>query len=420
MNYNKIVNLDFLKDLSPNPLPMEFGNSLTTSEIIGKIIHFIETTANENAEFKKEYENIIAELKTTNVNLEKYLKGEDIPEDIITRLSNAIVNHDNMIIIGDSYGQGYTPENVTIKSWIDYLKTMLKYNRLYSRSYGGSGFSKRNETGKNFLDCLTSLEEEVEDKNSIGLIIVGGGANDISESKEDIVKNINDFLEYTKANYPNSKIVLAPFGVIRTGTINNLYGWRNMISAYSSSNAICLSTTNVLKDNTLLCNDYVHPNEKGQMEIAKSVFQNLSGGKYFNLVSRGTNIVFSDNLTSSGRFRIAQYPTLTGVDILFPDSVTLTLNENSTINKNSTVLLQIGELSSTGMLIAFMDLIKIPVKITVHDITTNTYILVDGVIEGVSNKIQLRIYNNSVNVLEIDSFTILTNYTSKHLQYSII
>ena len=111
---------------------------------------------------------------------------------------------------------------------------------------------------------------------------------------------------------------------------------------------------------------------------------------------------------------------MTGVDILFPDSVTLTLNENSTINKNSTVLLQIGELSSTGMLIAFMDLIKIPVKITVHDITTNTYILVDGVIEGVSNKIQLRIYNNSVNVLEIDSFTILTNYTSKHLQYSII
>lgn len=76
-NIGNIHKFDFLDDLSPNPLPLEFGNSLTTTEFIGKLVYNIN--------------NVIEQVNQLSGNLTKYTDIE------ITKVKKEIAN--NIVIL---------------------------------------------------------------------------------------------------------------------------------------------------------------------------------------------------------------------------------------------------------------------------------------------------------------------------------
>ena len=102
------------------------------------------------------------------------------------------IKNKNIVMIGDSYGEGYTPEGI-VKSWIAYVQEYLPANYITS-AIGGSGFVN----GTTFLNQLVTITNKLSqtEKDSIDDIIVAGGYNDKGYSQDIITSAMSVFSNY--------------------------------------------------------------------------------------------------------------------------------------------------------------------------------------------------------------------------------
>lgn len=265
---NELLNLWKEDGTLEELINMDLFNNLK-SELIDKV--------NKNSEKINDNKNAITELKT-----EKY------------------------IFIGDSYGEGYTPDgNVT--SWIDYTKMLMSLTNenCYSYAVGGYGF-----TTTGFQELINRAVSEIQDKQQVKHIVVGGGYND-SWNYSAIGSNMKLFFDTCKANFPNAKVIIAPFGwcveglttgVHVTQTFSNLI---HMVLEYQRNAVInggCYidGIYSVLHKNDFFSSDYVHPNNNGQYAIGLAVANYLLGKGFSTVEYMNNENVFNNNVYEPG------------------------------------------------------------------------------------------------------------------------
>ena len=231
-----------------------------------------------------------------------------------------------VLVLGDSYGEGYTPDgNVT--SWIElFTNKVQQYGyTVYSTYMGGSGFYSSDNTKKfsvvigNYISTLTTAQKE-----SIGTVIIGGGYNDRGVSRDNIYNGMVDVRNIITANLPNvNRVLVFPFGMGVQGLTTGAHasftyqGIVDMINNYLDANAAARLGTIVARANMLLrrnnyfSSDYVHPNENGQyviaMFVADAFFGNARAGiaEKFNHAT-SPNKINNEGVTGTLNFLITQ------------------------------------------------------------------------------------------------------------------
>lgn len=184
-----------------------------------------------------------------------------------------------LIFIGDSYGDGYTPDGNTA-GWCDRLKNKLvnchfSADNIYINHKGGASFSN---SSNSFLTLLKSVESQVGNKKMVTDVLIGGGYNELAYGdKIDTVKsNIDTVISYVQSTYPNAVVHFAPFGVAFKDR-NNQFALRyKLMPAYISKACyknqpfmLVPGAENILSFENMMSSDGIHPNDWGLENIAE-------------------------------------------------------------------------------------------------------------------------------------------------------
>lgn len=182
-----------------------------------------------------------------------------------------------LIFIGDSYGDGYTPDGNTT-GWCDRLKSKLvnchfTADNIYINHKGGASFSN---PSNNYLTLLKGVQ--VSNKKMVTDVLIGGGYNELAYGdKEDTVKsNIDTVISYVQSTYPNAVVHFAPFGVAFKNR-NNQFALRyKLMPAYISKACytnqpfmLVPGAENILSFENMMSSDGIHPNDWGLENIAE-------------------------------------------------------------------------------------------------------------------------------------------------------
>lgn len=184
-----------------------------------------------------------------------------------------------LIFIGDSYGDGYTPDGNTT-GWCDRLKNKLvnchfSADNIYINHKGGASFSN---PSNNYLTLLKGVESQVGNKKMVTDVLIGGGYNELAYGdKIDTVKsNIDTVISYVQSTYPNAVVHFAPFGVAFKDR-NNQFALRyKLMPAYTTKACyknqpfvMVPGAENILSFENMMSSDGIHPNDWGLENIAE-------------------------------------------------------------------------------------------------------------------------------------------------------
>lgn len=185
-----------------------------------------------------------------------------------------------IITIGDSYGEGYTPDG-TVKPWCDILHERYFSDASFyvNKSKGGSGFGANTHFSELLSQAIATLTDK--QKHQVKYVIVAGGWNDQFVSVSTVNAGIKDTVNLM-SQLPNATLYI---GWIATPIIGFTY-----VATLKAYNDIkTLYSTNWLKykylsgaDSALrwagvLSSDNIHPNATGQYSIADMIYKAMNG-----------------------------------------------------------------------------------------------------------------------------------------------
>ena len=190
-----------------------------------------------------------------------------------------------LIFIGDSYGDGYTPDgNAT--GWCDRLKNKLvnchfSADNIYINHKGGASFSN---PSNNYLTLLKGVQ--VSNKKMVTDILIGGGYNELpyGDQTTKVKGCIDTLISYVQSTYPNAVVHFAPFGVAFKNR-DNQYALKYKLLPMYKTKAInthqpFLTVTgaeNILSFRNMMSSDGIHPNNWGLENIAEYLKGYLTG-----------------------------------------------------------------------------------------------------------------------------------------------
>ena len=192
-----------------------------------------------------------------------------------------VENDENLqgILIGDSYGYGWNPDTDSSinNSWTNLVSSHFD-NHFMSISKGGAGFRNNNS----FTDLLEENTQNLTNKEDIRNIVVVGGYNDNWSNSEEIKQGITNFVNKAKALFPNAKISIGMAGASNKNAeiqqrIDNVVSPTYQEAAKENNVYYIRNVQYSLKlgDDSFFFSDGIHPNEKGQAEIAQYVINHL-------------------------------------------------------------------------------------------------------------------------------------------------
>ena len=187
------------------------------------------------------------------------------------------------ILLGDSYGDGWTPERMEV-SWMTRIKNALGSENVYTCSEGGVGFCGYNSQRATYITLLQRLLPQIPDRNAITDIVPCGGLPDMRKNDAELIAGINNFVSYCRTMFPNARISYGAIGWGPTAYIQNF-----MVPKYNNvfSNIGALGIYNMPGAYTSLhghpewfSSDGNHPNGAGQQAIANNVIAHLLSTRY--------------------------------------------------------------------------------------------------------------------------------------------
>ncbi|MFR0907839.1 MAG: hypothetical protein ACLSGO_09480 [Lachnospiraceae bacterium] len=187
------------------------------------------------------------------------------------------------ILLGDSYGDGWTPERMEV-SWMTRIKNALGSENVYTCSEGGVGFCGYNSQRATYITLLQRLLPQIPDRNAITDIVPCGGLPDMRKNDAELITGINNFVSYCRTMFPNARISYGAIGWGPTAYIQNF-----MVPKYNNvfSNIGALGIYNMPGAYTSLhghpewfSSDGNHPNGAGQQAIANNVIAHLLSTRY--------------------------------------------------------------------------------------------------------------------------------------------
>lgn len=195
---------------------------------------------------------------------------------IINMLTKTNIDTTNLIIFGDSFTQGYSPDGNT-SSWAHKLVDMLDTTQSDVYGEGGIGcVHTSGSTSRNALQAWNNHIASVPWRADATCVIIMLGWNDTGEEYTDVTSAVTTFFNKIRQDCPDAKIVyLFNPGI----TVSD----RHVVRAYyrvarQLPNIVAVdSYWWMLLDSNNFASDHVHPVQNGQDLIAKNVFNALNG-----------------------------------------------------------------------------------------------------------------------------------------------
>ena len=245
------------------------------------------------------------------------------------------IDASNLIIFGDSFTQGWTPDG-TVTSWgtllVDMLGDMVSQSNVYGE--GGCGFSHSSaSTGRTFLQAWNNHKSSISWLSQATTVIVMGGINDSDQQYTNVVSGFQALIDRIKIDCPSAKIIYMFNPAISVYEPNII---RACYRTYSAGEVNGLLKINswwwLLLEKTLFASDYLHPTLNGQKQIAQNVYNSLFGINVTHLnnydlnLNKGTSatlyirddkvrIYFSSNITATRAISVAYFE-----EWMFPNS----------------------------------------------------------------------------------------------------
>lgn len=173
-------------------------------------------------------EEALTTAKTTKTRVDNFFDNLDLTDEVNDKIDEMYENGDfdhifdqyqkltgDVVIVSASFGKTNPIGDNTITPFTAQCKTRIETytnRKCYWNAIGGKGFHN-----DGFLDVLEGLENTITDKNSVSVILVAGGGNDITVNPDeptgtvvtdaDIEDGMQNFMAYVKANYPNAQVM---------------------------------------------------------------------------------------------------------------------------------------------------------------------------------------------------------------------
>lgn len=236
----------------------------------------LKTTVNGN---KTSSDKSISDEETARKNADNNLqKNIDANGTLLSALRqefNSTRTNKSVVLIGDSYDEGYTPDG-NVNGWGARLISQMSYCSFVNKYSGGSGFSHVSaSTGKKFIDLLNEAGNEMgeAERNNVSLVLIAGGMNDRDQTKADLQNAINAFASRCRELYPYADCTFAFIGWSSQASIRNQLRTlcSNLRSCRTSGMKIITSTAFTLHDYSYFSSDGIHPNNNGEDALAQTL-----------------------------------------------------------------------------------------------------------------------------------------------------
>lgn len=226
-----------------------------------------------------------------NTKLEEDVAGINAEIGDLNELTRAVNDFKNTIFVGDSYGQGWSPDG-TYDSWEDELATILPNMEKSAKINGGGiGFAHTSASiSQNALQCWNANKRSINWLATATAVIVMLGINDTDQSTTAVKTNAQNFFEQVKSDCPNATIYYffnTGYTIASRGICMACYE-----AAYSHSYIRCYeSAWWMLLQDDYFSSDFKHPNAAGHQLIARKMLNALMGAKVNNHVYKNIDDV---------------------------------------------------------------------------------------------------------------------------------
>lgn len=190
-----------------------------------------------------------------------------------------------IITIGDSYGQGYTPDG-TVKPWCDILheKYFSDASFYVNKSLGGSGFGANTHFSALLSEALSGLSDK--QKKQVKYVVVAGGWNDQSVDISLIKSGIQDTIDLM-AQLPNATLyigwIATPIiGFTTVAKVKSYNKIKSLYETYWGKFKFLSGADSALRWVGVLSSDKIHPNATGQASIADMIYKAMCGYASWN------------------------------------------------------------------------------------------------------------------------------------------
>lgn len=189
--------------------------------------------------------------------------------------------HMRIVVIGDSYGLG-------VNASANYPELMRQYlgintGDFFNLSQSGARFSSTTG-GVSFNTCLNEGFSSVSNSNTITHVLLAGGINDAlhwSDSKDTIFNDMQTFFNNCKQKFPNAKLFASFIGYrVNRQILQDIGEASRFWCLASGTNGVAYipNVEYVLHDQSLLGSDKLHPNDAGQLALARYLTTGILGG----------------------------------------------------------------------------------------------------------------------------------------------
>lgn len=237
-----------------------------------------------------------------------------------------------IITIGDSYGEGYTPDGM-VKPWCDILHEQYFSDASFyvNKSKGGSGFAANTHFSALLSEAIAVLSDK--QKKQVKYVVVAGGWNDQFIAASTVKSGIKDTIDLMP-QLPNATLYIGWIAtpIIGFTTVAKVKAYneiKTLYETYWGKFKFLSGADSALRWPGVLSSDNMHPNASGQGSIADMIYKAMGGYASWN---------------RSGEF------ALDGVDCKLNDY------------KMSVVLTNTNAHCSFRHVASFLDLAFIPVK----------------------------------------------------------
>lgn len=185
-----------------------------------------------------------------------------------------------LITIGDSYGEGYTPDGM-VKPWCDILHEQYFSDASFyvNKSLGGSGFGANTNFSALLSKAITSLSDK--QKKQVKYVVVAGGWNDQFIAASTVNSGIKDVINLM-SQLPNATLyigwIATPIiGFTSVAKVKAYNEIKTLYETYWGKFKFLSGADSALRWTNVLASDNIHPNSSGQSSIADMIYKAMGG-----------------------------------------------------------------------------------------------------------------------------------------------
>lgn len=211
--------------------------------------------------------------------IDKYLDALKASGELSDIIDTWLTDY-GLITIGDSYGEGYTPDGM-VKPWCDILhETYFSDASFYvNKSLGGSGFGSNTRFSALLSKAIAGLTDK--QKKQVKYVVVAGGWNDQFVAASLVNSGIKDTIDLM-AQLPNATLYIGWIAtpIIGFTTVAKVKAYneiKTLYETYFGKFKFLSGADSALRWTSVLASDKIHPNATGQGSIADMIYKAMDG-----------------------------------------------------------------------------------------------------------------------------------------------